>query len=251
MWWAELLNTILGGLSSPVTAFVNPASISNLYLWLDAADTSTFTYSSGSVVSQWNDKSANGYNATQATVAKQPSRGTTPNRVTFDGSNDVLITSASFNGDAFTIFEVVKWNDFQGILIGGQGSGTDIYFPYYDIDSGGTWYTQTATNFGKYNAAPAAGLMELEFRYDGTQATNANKMKFRYAGADQTLTFTGTINSTLSRSGSTTALGAYNAASVLPFNGYLSELIVYNRVLTTQELTDVRGYISTKWGITA
>ena len=243
-------NIVAGTLDSAFSPFVNPSSISNLYLWLDADDASTFTYSSGSVVSQWNDKSANGYNATQATVAKQPVRSSSPNKVTYDGSNDVMTTSASFNGSIFTIFQVVKWNNFASVMIGGNGSGTDIYFPYYDT-SGPTCYSQTATDFGTYVASAAAGLMEIEIRYDGTQATNATKMKYRFAGADQTLSFTGTIASTLSRSGSTTAIGAYDAASVLPFNGYLSELIVYNKVLTTQELSDVRGYISTKWGITA
>jgi hypothetical protein len=71
-------NIVAGTLSLGEIVFVNPASISNLYLWLDADDASTFTYSSGTVVSQWNDKSANGYNATQATVANQPSRVTSP-----------------------------------------------------------------------------------------------------------------------------------------------------------------------------
>jgi len=243
-------NIVAGTFSTGVNPFVNPSSISNLYLWLDADDASTFTYSSGTVVSQWNDKSANGFNLTQATVSKQPVRSTSPSKVTFDGSNDVMTTSASFNGSIFTIFQVVKWNSFGSVMIGGNGSGTDIYFPYYDT-SGNTWYVQTATDFGTYSAAPAAGLMEIEIRYDGTQSTNATKMIYRYAGADRTLSFTGTIASTLSRSGATTAIGAYNAASVLPFNGYLSELIVYNKVLTATELSDVRGYINTKWGITS
>ena len=44
---------------------------SDLVLWLDAADASTITLN-GSTVSQWNDKSGNGRNATQATSANQP-----------------------------------------------------------------------------------------------------------------------------------------------------------------------------------
>jgi hypothetical protein len=43
-------------------------------LWLDATDTSTITLN-GSTVSQWNDKSGNGRNATQATAANQPAWG--------------------------------------------------------------------------------------------------------------------------------------------------------------------------------
>lgn len=48
-----------------------PAQLPNLALWLDAADASTITLN-GSNISQWNDKSGNERNATQATAAYQP-----------------------------------------------------------------------------------------------------------------------------------------------------------------------------------
>ena len=44
-----------------------------LALWLDAADSATVITSGGSNVTQWNDKSGNGRNATQNTVSNQPS----------------------------------------------------------------------------------------------------------------------------------------------------------------------------------
>ncbi len=47
-----------------------PAQLSTA-LWLDAADAGTITLN-GSTVSQWNDKSGNGRNATQSTAANQP-----------------------------------------------------------------------------------------------------------------------------------------------------------------------------------
>jgi len=45
--------------------------VSGYTLWLDAADASVFTYSSGTIVSQWTDKSGNNYNFTQATLSFQ------------------------------------------------------------------------------------------------------------------------------------------------------------------------------------
>jgi hypothetical protein len=69
-----------------------------LALWLDASDASTITLN-GSTVSQWNDKSGNSRNASQATAANQPTRtlnglgGRTV--ITFDGTNDWLGLSAS------------------------------------------------------------------------------------------------------------------------------------------------------------
>src|ERR1700748_1258223 len=57
----------------PVPPF-NPSDIAGLTLWLDASDSSTLTLN-GTNVSQWNDKSGNGNNATQATMVSQPVYG--------------------------------------------------------------------------------------------------------------------------------------------------------------------------------
>ena len=43
----------------------------NLGLWLDGSDLNSIT-SSGGLVSQWSDKSGNGYHATQATDLNKP-----------------------------------------------------------------------------------------------------------------------------------------------------------------------------------
>jgi hypothetical protein len=246
-------NIVAGTLSVSTPPPFVPTDISNLYLWLDADDASTFTYSSGTVISQWNDKSGNGYHATQATVSKQPSRVTSPSiGVDFDGSNDVLSTTATYNGAAFTQFSVVRNFDsapggFNTII--GKGSGGDsIYWPYMSVND---WYFQVNANWGTVNVTPPAGLFNLELRYDGGGATNADKMKGRISGSDRTLAFTGTIPATLSRAGQTTAVGAFDFTPALPFPGILSELITYNKVLNNTELTQVRNYLSTKWGITA
>jgi hypothetical protein len=241
---------ILGAVaSSKLTAF-SPANISNLYLWLDANDATTFTYSSGAVVSQWNDKSGNAYHATQATVANQPTRVTSPSiGVDFDGSNDVLSTTASFNGSAFTTFIIARDYNNGATLIGTGGGGTNIYWPYTQPS---TLYWQIDSDWGLNSSITfPSGLSNLEVRYDGGGATNADKMKGRFNGSEITLTFTGTIGSTLSRSGSSTAIGAYNFTPVLAFSGIISEIITYNKVLDATELTQVRDYLSSKWSITA
>lgn len=245
-------NTILGILASATapTGPFTPASITNLYLWLDSTDTATFTYSSGSVVSAWNDKSGNSYNATQSTVANQPSRVTSPSiGVDFDGSNDVLISSASFNGSAFTTFIVARDYNAGATIIGAGSGGDDLYWPYTQTTS---LYWQIGTAFGLNSSITyPAGLSSLEVRYDGAGSTNADKMKGRFNGSEITLTFTGTMPTTISRSGATTSIGAYNNTPILAFSGIVSEIISYNKVLNATELTQVRDYLSTKWSITA
>ncbi|MFM6187855.1 MAG: hypothetical protein ACKPEQ_31335, partial [Dolichospermum sp.] len=67
-------------------------------LWLDAADASTITLN-GSTVSQWNDKSGNGRNATQATASLQPAynaTGINGKPALVADANDFLATNGNF-----------------------------------------------------------------------------------------------------------------------------------------------------------
>lgn len=228
-----------------------PTDISNLYLWLNAGDTGSFTYSSGTVVSQWNDLSGNGYHAAQTTVANQPSRSTTSGpQVDFDGSNDMLLTTATFNGNAFSYFMVAKFGTgiIQGVHLGGEDGSNDIYFPY----SSTLAYWQTNNNWGTYSINDTSTNQQCaEMIYNGSGSTNADKIKVRFKGVDQTLTFTGTILSTLSRTAST-GIGAYNNAGspLLPSGTSIKEIVIYNRVLNATEISQVRTYLNTQWGVT-
>ena len=90
----------------------DPKSIANLSVWYDASDATTITLN-GSNVSQWNDKSGNGYHASQSTSANQPAYVTNDRNgrpvVSFDGVNDSLVTSSFSNGwTTFTSFVVMR-----------------------------------------------------------------------------------------------------------------------------------------------
>ena len=110
-----------------------------LNLWLDAADDTTFSFSSGTSVSHWRDKSGNNFHASQGLVASQPSRSTFQNSrktVNFDGTNDtVTIPNFTCNSE-MSIFVVSncgntlfieQTNDVNssaaGFYIYGQGNG--------------------------------------------------------------------------------------------------------------------------------
>ena len=69
-------------------ATFDPASLNNLSLWLDAADTSTITADSDGNVSVWADKSGNENNATQVNASQQPIQ--ISNSIKFDGTDDSL-----------------------------------------------------------------------------------------------------------------------------------------------------------------
>lgn len=226
-----------------------PSSISNLYLWLDSADVSTFTYSSGSYISQWSDKSGNSYHATQSDTSKQPVRAVSPSiGVDFDGG-DVLNTSASYNGNIFTQFLVVRDASGGQTPVGsGTGGTSNIYWPYL---SGNDWYYQIDTSWGLSTNPQPSGLYIIEIRYNGNGASNSDRMAARFQGVEQNLSYTGNIPSTLSRSGATTSIGGYNPTPILGWSGVISELITYNKVLSTDELSKVRSYLNDKWKVSA
>jgi hypothetical protein len=92
-------------------------------LWLDASDITTIT-ESGGAVSQWNDKSGNGFNVSQGTGAAQPTTGSLTrnglNVLSFDGG-DVLAYSGTtnFNVGDFTVFVVAEQTSnvqFAGLI---------------------------------------------------------------------------------------------------------------------------------------
>lgn len=95
--------------------------ISGYELWLDSSDASTFTYSSGTVVSRWTDKSANAYAFEPTTTTYAPSRSGTQNSkstVVFDGVDDFITCTSSasvwkflHDGTQSTVFVVFKDTD--------------------------------------------------------------------------------------------------------------------------------------------
>ncbi|OBQ32885.1 MAG: hypothetical protein AN487_21545, partial [Anabaena sp. CRKS33] len=81
---------------------------SALALWLDAEDAASITLN-GSTVSQWNDKSGNARNVSQATAANQPT-----------------LTTSGLNGKPVLTFDGADWlfNANPGALLRNVAGGT-------------------------------------------------------------------------------------------------------------------------------
>lgn len=229
--------------------------VSGYSLWLDADDATTFTFSSGSVVSQWNDKSGNAYHFAQATVANQPTRTTNAQNgravVTFD-VDFLSNASLSWGGSNSTVFWVGKEDNtagtgFQNLFTTGTGAtgqwgygiasnGLGNYYGIFDIGQGSTSFNVFPTN------------------------TNADVMAFTSAGVTGTTTVTcsafkngtaASANPLTSLTTTTSATGAVlgsAAAAVEPYYGTVCEVIVYPSQLSTSDRNLVESYLKTKWG---
>ena len=205
--------------------------------WFDASDPYTIIETSGSV-SEWRDKSGNGYDLTQGTGTAQPTTGTRTlnglNVLDFDGSSDYL--QGAFGGTLSqpnTIFAVFQ-ND--------AASPADYI---YDGDDGTNRHAFYLSS-NKYNlfagGNPNGGTIDTD--------PHISKAVFNGAGSslfiDGSSVFTGSVG-TQSMDGIT--VGArYNGANFL--DGAIAELIVVDGTLTADEISRVENYLANKWGIT-
>jgi hypothetical protein len=230
------------------TVFAPP--VSGYSLWLDAADASTFTFSSGTVVSQWNDKSGSARNFTQATVGNQPTRNVTQNGLPGLTFNADFMANTGFNwaNSAFTTFVVIKYdsaaNNFTGVLGSNISSGpalaisSDDAFAIFKIGVTPFAYNLFPTSSNADVAvwkAPGvtSGSLTTTFYKNGTQASS-------------TTTVTGLSTGTGAVLGASTTGGADLTP---PFDyTFVYEVLVYPSQLSDTDRNLVEGYLKTKWG---
>lgn len=244
-----MLNNLAGVIST--SAAVTPAPIAGYSLWLDANDASTFTYSSGSVVSQWNDKSANGYNFTQATVSQQPIRQTNIQNglpaVIMYSSTIRWMSNASydFSSSAFTLFAVYDSNGGNFTTVAGRESvgaltlGSNASSINYAISRIGQATTSS-------NLTPTGTNADVIcYKSAGVSGGNINVDLYKNGTAGSS-----TLSIGITSAGTKFSIGASQngAADHYAANGYLCELIVYPSQLSDANRNSVESYLKTKWG---
>lgn len=217
-----------------------PIPTTGLVGWWDADDATTFTYSSGTVVSEWRDKSGGGHHLGQGTVGNQPSRNGTQNghpTVTFNGTSHSLTTPSWAMTKPVNVFVVAR--DTTGT----ESTQRTLFMPYQDgriySTSGGNG--EVATYQGSTMTAGAWGASHRLV----AAVFNDTASKLAVDGAAYT---TGAGGGILFSSGNTTALGRHNATATEFWQGDVAELLVYGRELSTVERQQVETYLHTKWG---
>lgn len=228
-------------------AAVTTPPVTGYYLWFDASDAASFTYSSGTVVSQWNDKSGNTRHLTQGTVLNQPTRSGTQNglpTVVFDGSNDALSNSSiAGNSSGFTLF-----------IAGKMGSGTSAYGRILSSSAGGTDYTSSAIVVHRQaGGSVLAGERNAVIRSSSTMSMDAwHAITVNNDMTTSRMYIDGVIGSTAGADtvalvSSVIALGrATNGGDF--FAGEIAEVLLYLSFLNTTDRQSVEAYLKTKWG---
>jgi hypothetical protein len=225
----------------------NPTLLSNCTLWLDAADYGTLSFSTGSNVTQWNDKSGLANNATQSTSNARPLYTTLNSRpaVVFGGLptyTKTFMTLSNITSVPISIFMVATstenlTNTFY-ISLGVFPNAIyvrQLFDPnFFGIDGGsGGQYISTVRDLNPHVwsftlPASANGVFAL----DGTVVATSGFT----LGANTTFT--------------SNSLGTWNQQPTDGnVRGGISEAIIINRALSTADRQRVEGYLAWKWGL--
>jgi len=251
------LNINLTGFTQSISRVINsafsPTSITGCRLWMDGADSTTITIATG--VSQWNDKSGNTYNFTQATGSLQPTR--TGNYLNFQSNYYLNIPTAAINNaSAYSFFfvfnPIASTNWILQKQYDGVGSYNMISMTKYWGGIGTTAYLYWTAwaNPGLYaNSGIALSLSTvqlIEIMFDGTTLTI-------YRNGNVLSTSTGSYTIPNATTVSNFTIGAWIASGNPQDSGttnfQLGELIYYNAFLNTTQRQNVEGYLAWKWGL--
>ena len=227
-----------------------------LLLWLDAADDDSFIYSSGTLVSQWRDKSGNNFHANQSLSSAQPSRSTFNNSrksVNFVSSGvDYLLVSANSNlalpGDAsiFIVYKPATQTTAYAVLIDNyHGQGGNYGFVIQRVDTNSQFYYANA------NGSSFVGTSDSPWTYTNNviQLLSLNKSSSTgtpyISGTAQTsrTVYANTAQYTTGLVIGTMGLGGRE------YNGDMCEILIFNRALSSTEMKQVHTYLGQKWGI--
>ena len=225
-----------------------PTTVAGLQLWLDSADSSNFTFSSGTNVAAWKDKSGNGYNAVPTlnggtiTYTGLPGVNFAPPNTTTATFLTSPIPANTFN-NALYIFAVYKntsSTQYNGLITRTNPGAYVGPFNNY----GTTRVFNNSISSSSYNSYnPSISLYNVGINYAGNTAGEWSN------GSANTLTRSGTLTATGADSAATQLYIGTQGDSITSFAGVFYEILVYNVALSTSERQQVEGYLASKWNL--
>ena len=220
----------------------DPTDITGLHLWFDITDVLSGAEPSadapiGGAGALWQDKSGNGWDASQSTGIKQPLYKTNIQNglpaILFDGTDDFLQVISDSINQPYTVIMVGRPTDIepQHIWLSNRPNASDMIV-YEATDFYMRSFTLQDTGFNLVQDTNYKIIMT----FDGASSL------CRLNGADSATLSPGT-NLLYNINIGSGATGSQN------FAGYIFEIIVYAKVLNPTEVGQIETYLNTKWGL--
>lgn len=228
-------------LLSGATGF-NPATIGNLKIWLKADK--GVIYSGSNKVSRWNDQSGNGHDFIQNTGANQPNyiggRSTLGNKpaVQFIRTSSFFLTNSTYSTSstdhtAFFVLDLSSTTAVQDLFYTQTGplvlsaiSATTGRIGYYD----GAWKEATGQT---------TGVQLLSY----TMTTGSGGLVRKNQALIVSQTYTARA------AGGTNTIGSAVDGLSQYLDGYLAEVVIFDKSLSSAERLTVDQYLINKYGI--
>ena len=244
---------------SPYSFYTNsvlpfsPLQIAGCRIWLDSADTTTFTGGT-----TWFDKSGLANHAINTGVAgnSMPTVGTWPNglqaatftRAGSTSGTSMMTTITSNPANNYTMYMAMR---LTALAPAGDPNGPEQFIFINNVEGARQIKTQTTATF------PATLLVNFTNAASVTLTTNVQQNQgFLLGYVPQTPTGTAYFNNsttvtqtTLTSSTSRWYWGSGDNAANRYMTGQIGEIIVYNSVLSQQNRELVEGYLAWKWGL--
>jgi prepilin-type N-terminal cleavage/methylation domain-containing protein len=241
------------------------SSIPNLVMWLETTSTSSLTNSNNSTdvgngdnIATWNDIGS------QLTAPNSPTQSTTTSQPVYTTNVINGLPALNFNGTSnyfslstivstsFSAFVVAKTAvaGTAGAAYGGNGVlWSDYSQTAYDIIplAIGGGVTQFMTGGATDSTLTGTtNVSDNKFHIINVTRDSTTGIKYIYVDGNQDASETHTIGTLAANP--ILGIGA-NITDSHYFNGYLAEIIIFGRVLKSEERESVRLYLKKKWGI--
>lgn len=220
----------------------------NPITWFDASDSSTIT-EAGLGISAMTNKAAGGDDLIQATDANRPSYDSGNNKIDFDGTEWLAGNPPTINGD-FTYFIV--------------GNITNVSVNRGTISASNTgtnpaWRARMSTNSKSFVLTNQGGGFEVNESVDsisfGTQEIWSVAVDL---GTDVSFYEDGVLLGTPDANTRTSiqnptddfTWGASQNTGSEPYLGDMSEVLIFNRLLTASEQNQIGNYLAAKYALT-
>jgi hypothetical protein len=219
-------------------------------MWLDGADSSTLTLS-GSIVTQWRDKSGSGNNATPVNTGPtlvQNVKNSLPG-LSFSGGN-MMKCGAFLTSTSFSAFIIVN-----------NTSGTKVSMGVWKVQYGSYIITDVEIKVGTENSSAYSNTSITIPDFTTTHmyavtlsSSSAPGSSFTYNGSfdGSNTVITGTSSSgnaaTCAQEVSIGGLMENNSPQYM-MTGYIHEVIFFSNALTSTQRQQVESYLAQKWGL--